>query len=169
MYETGFQPEFSFERAAQTLGLSRARDLWEGYKLLERKRDVEAIAMEECMARDAARRDYRVNEELGGAPQWRLAPKTYLDLYRQSLPEKGCMGGEFLDDGSYMKWWLKRNPQCRITARSGVIMSGWTPQVEAGYRLERASAEVEPDAIEVAHAEALVQREEEGQRLIVES
>lgn len=93
------------------------------------------------MARDAMKKDYRVNEELGGAPVWRMSKKSYRDIYRSSLNEKGATGGEFLEDENYMRWWLKRNPQCRIMAGSGKIVSGWTPQSEAAHRLARASEE----------------------------
>lgn len=138
MYQPDIAPAFGFEQAAQTLGLARARRLWDWYALQDKKRDAEAVALEDCMARDAAKRDYIVNEELGGQIEWRMSPKSYVDIYRASLPEKGCTGGELLEDEHYMKWWLKRNPQCRIMSGSGKIQSGWTPQTEAAHRLAEA-------------------------------
>jgi hypothetical protein len=145
MYQTEFAPTFSLEQAARVMGLAQARRLWDYYALMDKKRDAEAVIAEEIMAREAAKKKYIVNEELGGEVAFRMAPKTYLDLWRSSLPEKGCSGGELLEDENYMRWFLKRNPQCRIASGSGKIVSGWTPEVEAGRRLAEAArrAEVE--------------------------
>lgn len=145
MYQSDIIPQFSFEAAAQQMGLARARELWAYYELMDRKRDQEALALEECMARDAAKKKYVVNEELGGAPEWRMSRKSYVDIYRSSLHERGAQGGELLSDSDFMRWWLKRNPQCRIASTSGVIQSGWTPQTEAAHRLAAAQQQGEEE------------------------
>lgn len=131
MYDPNIAPTASFEDAAQALGVHRARSLWAAYDVHWKQQEQEADAIELCMARDASKKTYIVNEELGGAPEWRMAPHTYLKYHRASLPQKGCNGGEFLDDTDFMRYFLKRFPQCKITAGSGKIMSGWTPQKDA--------------------------------------
>lgn len=149
MYQTDIAPTFGFEEAARVLGVARARRLWDWYALEDKRRDAEAVALEECLARDASKRNYIVNEELGGQAEWRMSNKSYVDLYRASLNEKGCRGGEFLEDDGFMKWWLKRNPQCRVMSGSGKVMSGWTRAREsAEERLARAHAEREVSAEE---------------------
>lgn len=136
MWQQDIQPQFSFERAAQVMGVHRARELWDGYRFMELRKAQEADALEQAMAGKAEKRGYIVNEELGdAAPEWRMAPWSFVRLWRASMNEKGCHGGEFLDDSHYMRWFLKKNPALRIMARSGNIVSGWTAAVEDRHHL----------------------------------
>ena len=79
-----------------------------------------------------------VNENLGGAMEWQMDAHTFWELHRSSLHERGAKGGELLTDADYMRFFLKRNPECARRAVSGKIMRGWTPHDMA---LERAAHE----------------------------
>lgn len=130
MWDPNTAPTASFEEAAKVLGLKRARSLWAYYDLQWKRKEQEADAIELALAQRAQAKDYVWNEEIGGAPVARYAPHTYLKLWRASLPQKGCSGGEYLEDEDYMKYFLKTNPQCAVNARSPHIRGAWTPALE---------------------------------------
>lgn len=91
------------------------------------------------MARAAERSGPQiVNENLGGSMQWQMDAHTFWELHRSSLHERGAQGGELLSDADYMRFFLKRNPECARKGVSGKVMRGWTPHDMA---LERASYE----------------------------
>lgn len=130
MWQTDLEPTHSFADLARKVGLQRARLQWAFYGDQHRKGQIEAHVIEQCMAREAAKKDYRWNEILDAEPVARFHAKTYTDLYRASLPQKGCVGGEYLNDEDFMKFFLKRNEQCAIKAKSPHIKDGWTPALE---------------------------------------
>lgn len=138
MYDPNIEPVFSFEAAAQVLGLHRARRLWSYYDLQWKKKQHEANAIEETLAAAANRKKYVWNDDLGGMPTCRMAPHTYVELHRASLSQQGCKGGEYLEDEDYMKFFLKHNEACRIKAVSPHIRTGWTPELE---RMQQAKEE----------------------------
>jgi len=145
MWDPNIQPTASFEDAARVMGLQRARRLWDYYDVMWQRKDAEAEAIEHCLAREAAKKNYVWNDEMDGEPQWRMAPHTYVKYHRASLTQKGCVGGEYLADEDFMKFFLKRNPQCAIKARSPHIRTGWTPEME---RLEQAKQTGEQERAE---------------------
>ena len=130
MWQTDLEPTHSFADLARKVGLQRARLQWAFYGDQHRKGQIEAHVIEQCMAREAAKKDYRWNEIIDAEPVARFHAKTYTDLYRASLPQKGCVGGEYLNDEDFMKFFLKRNEQCAIKAKSPHIKDGWTPALE---------------------------------------
>lgn len=145
MWDPNAEPVASFEEAAKVLGLHRARRLWAYYDVQWKKKEQEADAIELALAQRAAKKDYVWNDEIGGAPVARYAPHTYLKLWRASLPQKGCTGGEYLEDEDYMRYFLKHNPQCAVKARSPHIRGAWTPALERAAwqgKRERESAAV---------------------------
>ena len=130
MWQTDLEPTHSFADLARKVGLQKARLQWAFYGDQHRKGQIEAHVIEQCMAREAAKKDYRWNEIIDAEPVARFHAKTYTDLYRASLPQKGCVGGEYRNDEDFMKFFLKRNEQCAIKAKSPHIKDGWTPALE---------------------------------------
>lgn len=138
MWDPNIQPTASFEDACKALGLHRARRLWDYYEVKWQQKEAEAEAIEHCLARTAAKKNYVWNDEMDAEPQWRMAPHTYVKYHRASLSQKGCVGGEYLADEDFMKYFLKRNPQCRVQAKSPHIREGWTPEMDRLNAAKRA-------------------------------
>jgi hypothetical protein len=130
MWQTDTEPTHSFAKLARQVGVKKARMQWEFYAEQHRKGQIEAHVIEQLQAREAAKRDYRWNDIIEGEPVARFHARTYMDLYRASLPQRGCKGGEYLNDEDFMKFFLKRNEQCAIKAKSPHIRDGWTPALE---------------------------------------
>lgn len=130
MWDSNVQPTASFEDAARVLGVNRARRLWAYYDVAWKRKEQEADAIEAALAKQAERKNYVWNETIGGEPVARMAPHTYLKLWRASLPQKGCTGGEYLEDEDYMRYFLKKNEACRVKVRSPKIQGGWSPALE---------------------------------------
>lgn len=130
MWQTDIEPTHSFAALARQVGVQKARLQWRFYEEQHRKGQIEAHVIEQCMAREAAKKDYRWNEIIDAEPVARFHARTYTELYRASLPQKGCTGGEYLNDEDFMKFFLKRNEQCALKAKSPHIRDGWTPSLE---------------------------------------
>lgn len=138
MWNPNVAPVYSFERYARIHGVHRARERWK--RLEERHRAAQHAAHlhELEMARAAEKRGpYIVNEDMGEVA-YQVSPNTFVELHRSSLHERGAVGGELLKDDDYMRFFLKRNPECARKSVSGNIMRGWTPHDLA---LERAAHE----------------------------
>lgn len=130
MWQTDLEPTHSFAALARKVGLQKARLQWSFYEAQHKKGQIEAHVIEQLQAREAAKRNYKWNDIIEGEPVARFHARTYMDLYRASLPQKGCTGGEYLNDEDFMKFFLARNEQCRIKATSPHIRDGWTPSLE---------------------------------------
>lgn len=147
MWNPDQAPQLSFENLAKRFGLEKARRLWRLHELRIRRAAAQAAEQER---RWAAQRQQAgriiVKNDLDMYPKYHLSPYTYKALHRSTLPERGCTGGEALRDESYMKDFLKRNPECapqKVVSKE--ITSGWTSQLEAAAKqgkMERAFTHV---------------------------
>ncbi len=69
----------------------------------------------------------RVNEEIGeGRPLHMMSRLRYIQLWRATLIEKGCTGGELLNDDDFVKFLLKRLPHLRYEMAKVQNKVGWT-------------------------------------------
>ena len=131
----------SFEKMAKQYGLARARRLWKLYELKIKMAEAQAAKMEQQWAAQRHRTGNRiiVKNDLDMYPTVKMAPYTYKALWRSTLNQRGCTGGEALFDEEYMRDFLKRNPECaagQVVAKD--IQSGWSRAQEANP-LERAA------------------------------
>lgn len=143
MWNPDRAPQLSFEKLARRVGVIKARAMWEAHRKRYRAHHAQARQQEE---RAAAARHRRgpvvVRNDFDMAPFFHGAPITYKELYRSTLGQRGCKGGEVFEDDGYMKDFIKRNPNCappKIV--TGDIRGGYTGALEhaAFYgRLERA-------------------------------
>jgi hypothetical protein len=139
MWTPDIAPVFSFERHARKHGLQRARERWRQLEEKNRAAEHRAHLHELEMARQAEKSGpHIINENLGGTIQYQISAHTYWQLHRSSLHERGAVGGELLNDEDYMRFFLKRNPECARKSISGKIQRGWTPH---DFALEKAAAE----------------------------
>lgn len=137
MWNPDREPKLSFEKLAKRVGVIKARAMWEAHRQRYLAHHAQARKQEE---RAAAARHRRgavvVRNDFDMVPFFYGAPITYKELYRSTLGQRGCKGGEVFEDDGYMKDFIKLNPNCappKIV--TGDIRSGWTPA------LERAAAE----------------------------
>jgi hypothetical protein len=137
MYSQDVAPVFSFEQCARTHGLARAREMWAWYGEQQRIADHYANEEEQLLARQAERANHVASDELDGEIEWGMSKRTYMQIYRSSLHERGAVGGELLRDEDYMTWFLKRNEACRRKSRSRHIMEGYTGRIEAAAKYGR--------------------------------
>lgn len=69
----------------------------------------------------------KVNEGLGEMkPLHMMSRLRWLELYRATLIEKGCEGGELLNDEHFTQWMLKKLPHLRIEMAKAQNRIGWT-------------------------------------------
>lgn len=131
-----------FEQLAKRFGLAKARRLWEAYGQRLQAAQAKAAAQEKRWAEERRRKGPVVLKDDWIRPAYHISPLTFKQLHRSTLPERGCVGGEALQDESYMKDFLKRNPDCApAKIVTGDIRSGWSAQIERAAvfgRCERA-------------------------------
>jgi hypothetical protein len=132
MWNPNKAPMLGFEQLARRVGLIKARATWAFY---QRKlaADNHKAAEQEKRAAEARRRrgPVVVRNDFDMQPAYHIAPLTYKQLHRSTLGQPGCRGGEFFDDESSMRDFLKRNPDCAPQkAVTGDIRSGWTVGLE---------------------------------------
>jgi len=111
--------------------------MWAWYGEQERIKDHLANLEEAELARQAERAGHIANEEIDGEIEWGMSKRTWVQLHRASLHERGAVGGELLRDDDYMKWFLKRNEACRRKSRSGNITEGYTARLEAAVKYRK--------------------------------
>jgi len=132
MWNPDKAPTLSFERLARKVGLVKARAIWDAYREKLKREEHEATQQERAWAEQRHRQGPAVvRNDFDFYPMFHVSPLTYKKLHRESLAQRGCRGGEVLDDAEYMKAFLKRNPECapqRIV--TGDIRSGWTAALE---------------------------------------
>lgn len=133
MWNPDVEPTFGFARYARLHGLSKARDWLLRLEYEHKRQKMEAHAIELALAKDAERRGpNKICEEMGDAEvSWQMAKYSYWELNRSSVHERGCVGGELMNDSDYMRYFLKTNPECARKNVSGKIMGGWNPRLEA--------------------------------------
>lgn len=137
MYRSDVAPVFSFEQCARTYGLARAREMWAWYGEQQRIADHLANEEEQQLARQAERTHHVASDELDGEIEWGMSKRTYMQIYRSSLHERGAVGGELLRDDDYMAWFLKRNEACRRKSTTRHIREGYTARLEAAAKYGR--------------------------------
>lgn len=137
MWNPDRAPQLSFEKLARRIGTIKARAIFAGHAERLRRANHMASKQEEAAAAERHRRGpLVVRNDFDFMPFFYGAPVTYKQLFRSTLGERGCKGGEVFDDEGYMKAFFKKYPNCappKIV--TGDIRSGWTPA------LERAAAE----------------------------
>ena len=137
----------SFERLAKRVGLARARRIWDSHKRRLELAAAKAAADEKKWAEERRRKGPIVLKDDWIKPAYHVAPFTLKALHRSTLGERGCEGGEALHDSSYMRDFLKRNPDCAPQkVITGEIRSGWSARLERAAvfgRCERAMKHME--------------------------
>lgn len=132
MWNPDKAPVLGFEKLARRVGLAKARAIFDAYREKLRIDNARAAAQEKRAAEERRRRGpVVVRNDFDMRPEYHIAPLTYKQLYRSTLGERGCKGGEVFDDQSMLKDFLKRNPDCapeKIV--TGDIRGGWTPALE---------------------------------------
>lgn len=140
MWKDNVAPTLSLPGMAKTLGMSyRATK-----EMVENNWSRKQVEAEKAEIRAAARR-YRqgarkVNEALGDAvPEYSMSRLRWLELYRASLIEKQCSGGELLNDPDFIKFLLRKKEWLRVEIAKAQNKVGWTtptgdlnPQALAG-------------------------------------
>lgn len=124
------------DQHAPTLSLGELSDRL-GRPFREVKAAVEArwkrmqAAAEKQELKAAAARHRRgpakVNEEIGEArPLHMMSRLRFIELYRATLIEKGCQGGELLNDEDFTRFLLKKLPHLRFEMAKAQNRIGWT-------------------------------------------
>lgn len=147
MWNPDQAPRLGFENLARKYGLNKARAMWAAYQRKLAHDEHQAEQQEKAWAAERHRKGpLVVRNDFDFYPTFHISPLTYKKLHRATLPERGCKGGEALDDSSYMRDFLKRNPECapqKIT--TGDIRSGWTAAIERAAimgRMDRAMTQM---------------------------
>ena len=147
MWNPDQAPKLGFEKLAKRFGVHKARRMWEAHGERIRLAAAKAAAQEKAWAEERARKGPIVLKDDWIRPAYHISPYTFKALHRSTLPERGCHGGEALDDESYMRDFLKRNPDCAPQkVITGDIRSGWSKQLEKAAvfgRLEKAMTQLQ--------------------------
>ncbi len=125
-------PVLGFDKLARRVGLAKARAIFAAYREKLRIDNAKAAEQEKRAAElRRARGPVVVRNDFDFMPAYHITPLTYKQLYRSTLGERGCRGGEIFDDEGMMKDFLKRNPDCAPQkVVTGDIRGGWTPALE---------------------------------------
>ena len=147
MWDPNIAPRLGFEQLAKRFGLAKARDMWAAHQERVRIAAAKAAKQEAEWAAERRRKGPIVLKDDWIRPAFHIAPYTYKALHNSTKPERGCHGGEVLDDEGSMRDFLKRNPDCapqKIV--TGDIRSGWSKQLERAAvfgRLDRAMVQLQ--------------------------
>ena len=142
MWNPDIAPRMGFEKLARRFGLAKARRMWAAHG--ERMKDAAAKAdrQEAAWAAERHRKGPIVLKDDWIKPQFHISPYTYKAMHASTKPQRGCVGGEALEDEESIRDFLKRNPHCapqKIV--TGDIRSGWSARLERAAvfgRCERA-------------------------------
>lgn len=132
MWNPDKAPVFGFEKLARRVGLAKARSIFDAYRRRLELDNHEAAQQEKRAAEERRRRGpVVVKNDFDMRPAYHLAPITFKQLYRSTLGQRGCKGGEVFEDEESMRDFLKRNPDCAPEkVITGDIRSGWTVGLE---------------------------------------
>ena len=142
MWNPDIAPRMGFEQLARRFGLAKARRMWEGHAERIKAAEAKAAQQEEDWAAERHRKGPLVLKDDWIKPQFHIAPYTYKAMHASTKPQRGCVGGEALEDEESIRDFLKRNPHCapqKIV--TGDIRSGWSARLERAAvfgRCERA-------------------------------
>ena len=162
MWNPDIAPQLGFEQLARRFGLAKARRLWEAHGERIRLAAAQAAKQENAWAEERARKGPIVRKDDWIKPAFHIAPYTFKALHNSTKSERGCQGGEALEDETMMRDFLKRNPDCAPQKIiTGEIRSGWSAQLERAAvfgRCERAVKHMEINhRLQAAAAEAKAQ------------
>lgn len=147
MWDTNTAPRLGFEQLARRFGVAKARRMWEAHGERIKRAEARAAAQEKAWAEERRRKGPIVLKDDWIKPAFHIAPYTFKALHRSTLPQRGCVGGEVLDDAESMRDFLKRNPDCAPQkVITGDIRSGWSAQIERAAvfgRLDRAMTQLQ--------------------------
>lgn len=146
MWNPNNAPRLGFEQLARRFGVAKARAMWDAHNVRLRIAHAKAAAQEKAWAEERARQGPIVLKDDWIRPAYHISPLTYKELHRSTLGERGCVGGEAIDDETMMRDFLKKNPDCAPQKIiTGDIRSGWSKQLERAAvfgRCERAMEQV---------------------------
>lgn len=165
MWNPDRAPKLGFEKLAKRIGLHKARRQFEAYAEKLRIDNARVTQLEKRAAEIRARRGPAVvRNDFDMRPAYHIAPLTYKQLYRSTLGQRGCKGGEVFDDEEAMRDFLKRHPECAPQKIiTGDIRSGWTPALEQAAKEGRMH-----QAMQFAKVSLTLQKAaEEGRKAIV--
>jgi hypothetical protein len=165
MWNPDKAPALGFESLARRVGVHKARAIFAAYREKLRLENVHVTKLEQAAAAARARRGPAVvKNDFEMMPAYHLAPLTFKQLHRSTLGQRGCKGGEVFDDESFMRDFLKRNPECapqKIV--TGDIRSGWTASLEKAAQEGRMHKAMEMAKVSLTLKKAA---EEGRQRLV---
>jgi hypothetical protein len=158
MWNPDIAPRMGFEQLARRFGLAKARRMWEAHGERIKAAAAQAAKQEEAWAAERHRKGPIVLKDDWIRPQFHIAPYTFKAMHASTKPQRGCVGGEALEDDETIRDFLKRNPHCAPQkVITGDIRSGWTArleraavfgrceraltQMQANHRLQAAAAE----------------------------
>lgn len=132
------------EKLCKRYGLHKGRRMWEAHRRrMEIQRHLAAEQEKEAAAARYRQGPLVVKNDFDFMPTIHMSRFTYKEQFRSTLPQKGCTGGEALEDEEYKRDLIKRfpelGPQRKVT--TGDIRSGWSAAIERAAvmgRMDRA-------------------------------
>lgn len=132
MWNPDQAPRLGFEHLAKRFGVHKARRIWAAYQKKLELDNHKACQQEKKWAEERRRKGpLVVRNDFDFYPLFHIAPITMKQIWRETLPQRDCTGGEALFNQDYMRDFVKRNPDCaaqKIT--TGDIRSSWTKALE---------------------------------------